>query len=574
MLVLDAASPLGLAAAQLARSLGAVVYAAAAGPEQHAALHGLGLRQVADSSSLGFVDQILADSRGAGIDVVFSPVSGEVAERALRLLAPGGRFLDLGGMDPEVRPATNRMLTRIDLGGLLAQDPQALERLVAEVAQDGLALPPVAVGTPPEVVEFAEPSADFGDAATALPVRIDPGATYLVTGGFGGLGLKLADWLAERGVRNLVLVSRRGAATPGGEEAVQGLEARGVRVLAAAADIAERAEVERLLASVAGAMPPLKGIFHTAAVLDDAPIYTLRPEQLTNVLRPKALGAWQLHRRTEGMALDCFVMFSSIASLLGSPGQATYVAANAFLDALAHHRRARGLPAISVNLGAVSEVGMAARHEGVEHHLSRVGVGSFTPAKVMRALERILVWNPIQVGVAAFDWSLWGGSYPAWAASPRYRGMMPADEAAEGREAAGSGALAELEPEVRRAAVAAILTELLAEVLRLPPAKIDPGASLLAMGVNSLMAMELQATIGKRIGVKLSVLELMKGNSMAELAAQAADGLVRQAPEAAEQPLLIQELPGTLEDLAGLDELSDEAVEAAIARLTQEGVPA
>ncbi len=174
-------------------------------------------------------------------------------------------------------------------------------------------------------------------------------------------------------------------------------------------------------------MPPLKGIFHAAAVLDDGPIYTIREQQLESVMRPKALGAWHLHRLTAGLKLDAFVLISSIASLIGSPGQATYVVANTFLDALAHHRRLQGLPAMALNLGALSEVGMAARHEGVERHLSRVGVGSLTPAQALDMLGRILLWDPVQTAAAKMDWGLWGGVYPAWAASPRYRHLMPSE---------------------------------------------------------------------------------------------------------------------------------------------------
>jgi acyl carrier protein len=257
------------------------------------------------------------------------------------------------------------------------------------------------------------------------------------------------------------------------------------------------------------------------------------------------------------------------------------VAANAFQDALAHHRRGQGMAAISVNLGAVSEVGMAARHEGVEQYLARVGVGSFTPERVLNTLGRILSWNPVQIGAADVDWRLWGGAYPAWAASPRYRHLMPAAGEAEETDGGQRGALCRLDPAGRHARIREILAELLSEILRLPPERIDPGLSLLNMGIDSLMAMETQVAIDKRIGIKVSVLELMKGNSMDDLAGQMADMLAGETsagPDAAPAAPVRSDEPDDAErftqSAAGLlvriDQLSDDEIEEEIRKLSSE----
>ena len=581
--------PLSLAAVQVARSAGAEVTVAAKSAGERPDLASLGIDPVLDCGSPAFAEDIRERTRG-GFDVVFNTLEGEIAGKLQEVLTSSGRFIYASSTKSRaLHPTHNQLLARIDVAKLMSDDPASFRILLQRVADEidsGHLIPPplqTAGNGAPGVVDFSEAHLDPAARAALPPVRLDPERTYLVTGGFGGLGLELSRWLVGRGVRHLVLVGRRGADTPGADLAIQCLETLGARVHAAAADIADGAQVERLLGEIAAIMPPLTGIFHTAAVLDDGPIYTIRPSQFETVMRPKALGAWNLHLATKGMELTCFVMFSSIASVLGSPGQATYVAANAFQDALAHHRRGQGMAAISVNLGAVSEVGMAARHEGVEQYLSRVGVGSFTPERVLNTLGRILSWNPVQIGAADVDWRLWGGAYPAWAASPRYRHLMPAAGEAEGADGGQRGALCRLDPAGRHARIREILAELLSEILRLPPEKIDPGLSLLNMGIDSLMAMETQVAIDQRIGMKVSVLELMKGNSMDDLARQLAELLAGEAsqdtapattpvqPDEPDEPddaeRFIQTAAGLL---ARIDQLSDDEIEEEIRKLSSE----
>jgi NAD(P)-dependent dehydrogenase (short-subunit alcohol dehydrogenase family) len=253
-------------------------------------------------------------------------------------------------------------------------------------------------------------------------------------------------------------------------------------VLTVAADVAEEAEVKRLIEQIAGSMPGLRGVFHAAAALEDDPISQVTPEQLERVMKPKAAGAWNLHRHTRHLPLDHFVLFSSVASLVGNPG---------FLDALAHHRRSRNLPAISINWGALADVGMVARDRGVEEHLRRVGLKSFTPAQAVALLGQVLQWNPVELGVAIADWRSWGEFNPAWAASPRYAGLLAA-EATDGaaEENAVLRTLLQMPSPERPGAIASLLAQLVAETLRLSLSQIDLSLSLLNMGVDSLMGVE------------------------------------------------------------------------------------
>jgi microcystin synthetase protein McyG len=224
------------------------------------------------------------------------------------------------------------------------------------------------------------------DAAPPAGPRFSGDATYLITGGLGGLGLLTARWLAERGAGTLLLAGRHAPDAPAAA-AFGAIEALGARIVPYQADIAQPQEVERLLRHAAASLPPLRGIVHTAGVLDDGMLRHLTWDRFADVLRPKVAGAWNLHRATMGQALDFFVLYSSFTAILGTPGQASHAAANAFLDALAWHRRASGLPALSLGWGAWAEIGAAARRH-VGDRLAAQGGATIAPAQGLRLLAR------------------------------------------------------------------------------------------------------------------------------------------------------------------------------------------
>ena len=306
-----------------------------------------------------------------------------------------------------------------------------------------------------------------------------------------------------------MLVGRRGAGNARAQQTIERLRRSGARVLTIAADVGEQSDVQRVMAEIAVAMPPLRGVFHAAAVLDDALVQLLTPRQMENAMRAKALGAWHLHRHTCDAPLDHFVLFSSVGSLLGNPGQAGYVAANIFLDALAQYRRSRNLPAVGINWGALAEVGMAADHPEVEQYLRSVGFGYFTPGQAMEILQQVLAWNPVGLCAAKMDWSLWGATHPAWIASARFRHLLSAkdQDRAAARDHGSVADAQQVSPDERKKMIGAILLESVAAVLRIAPEKLDHTQSLFNMGVDSMMAMELRGAIDKKVGVKISALE-------------------------------------------------------------------
>jgi acyl transferase domain-containing protein/acyl carrier protein len=329
--------------------------------------------------------------------------------------------------------------------------------------------------------------------APARPFETD--ATYLVTGGFGGLGVLAAEWLADKGAKSIVLTGR--TLKP---EVVRRLTGRGVSVTAVAADVSREEDVERLLATVRAGLPPLRGIIHLAAVLDDALLTQITWPRFDTAMAAKARGAALLDRLTRGDALDFFILFSSSASIWGSPGQANYAAANASLDALAHRRRAEGLPALTINWSAWDEVGAAAERNSMSH-MSLRGISGIPPVRGMRIFDRLATSDLTQAAVLPVDWSRFVQHYPSPALPSLLRELVTKREA-------GTDALRRLSESragERREAVLEFLRREATMVLGLAPGEqLDPERSLRDMGFDSLLTMELRAALGKGLGRSLS----------------------------------------------------------------------
>ena len=258
----------------------------------------------------------------------------------------------------------------------------------------------------------AAPVVHTGD----LPVECNAEATYLITGGLGGLGRAVATWLVERGARHLVLLGRN-APSASAQQTLDALRSAGAHVVAARGDVARADHVASVIESIRMSMPPLRGVVHAAGVLDDGIVAHLDQRRLRDVMAPKVEGAWNLHALTRDVDLDFFVLFSSAASVLGSPGQAHYAAANSFLDALAWHRRAEGRSALSINWGPWAEVGLVNRPEQVRQ-LTRHGIEPMSVADGVATLSQLLRADATQAAVLDIDWARWRSELP--------QGMEPA----------------------------------------------------------------------------------------------------------------------------------------------------
>ncbi|MGD1236893.1 SDR family NAD(P)-dependent oxidoreductase [Mycobacterium seoulense] len=344
-------------------------------------------------------------------------------------------------------------------------------------------------------------------------------ATYLVTGGLGALGLVVAAWMAEHGARHLVLMGRGGASAEA-QKALDGLRAEGTEVTVAQGDVAEADDVAAMLESIAESMPPLRGVVHAAGITDDAILQRLDARKLRKVMAPKVQGAWNLHTLTRDAELDFFVLFSSAASLLGPPGAANYAAANAFLDAMAWHRRAEGLPALSVNWGPWAELGFFSRSE-LQGYFAQYGVSAMPAADSLRALSSLLARSATQAVVLDIDWSRWQPDVqPPLLAE---LGVAPSGDKPQGGTAPGPGsglydALQGATPEERQRLLESYLCELAAGKLGLAPANLDKQTPLNSLGVDSLITVELRMQVERDLGVVVPVTRLLEGPSVAGLA--------------------------------------------------------
>ncbi len=363
------------------------------------------------------------------------------------------------------------------------------------------------------------PEADPREAGRGVSVRRD--GSYLVTGGLGGLGLRVAGWLAAQGAGQVVLVGRSGAASASQQSAVAALEAEGTRMMVANADVADRAQLARVLDRVAASGLPLAGVIHAAGVLDDGLLRTLDRARLRGVMAPKIDGACNLHELTRALPLDFFVLYASAAGFIGLPGQGNYAAANTFLDALAHRRRAEGLPALSIDWGGFSEVGLAAAQDNRGARLAARGARSLTPEEGLAALARLLESGSPQAAVAPIDMRQWAAFYPAAAASPMLSRLWagePAGAPATATEEPLLARLAGTSPGERAPMLLGWLRGEASRVLHLAESRLDEHTALTSLGMDSLMGLELKHRVKRATDVDIPMAQILRDMSVAELA--------------------------------------------------------
>lgn len=547
VLIHAATGGVGLAAIQIARHIGAEIYATAGTPEKRDYLRSLGVEHVMDSRTLSFADEIQEKTGGEGVDVVLNSLAGEAIAKGLASLRPFGRFVEIGKRDLYantplgLRPFRNNItFGAVDLDQAIRTRPDLVARLFREVMEGfaaGAYQPlPVRVFATGELVEafrHLSKAQHIGKVIVSfeparVPVTFPPAtvavradATYFVAGGAGGFSWVLAEWLAKRGARHVVLASRRGPAAPEAAAAVVALGALGCAARVVACDVTDRTALTAVLAEIERTMPPLAGVVHSAMVIDDGAIVRMDAQRLRRVTGVKMAGAWNLHELTLGRSLDFFLMTSSIASLYGSPGQCHYAAANTFLDLLAHHRRGLGLSALAVNLGALASVGHITRHADLEAHLERIGVAMLNPSEVLAALEKLLGGPASQVAVARVDFDRLAHGRGALRLPPRFREL--ASSALPGvADGSAHPLLAELRALGPAEGLDRLRGALLAEVGRVLGVSADRcevDRPLTELGLDSLMMVELVSWVEDTLKLKLPAVELMRNPSISGLSA-------------------------------------------------------
>lgn len=597
VLVHGAAGGVGIAAIQIARHLGAEVFATAGSDEKREFVRLLGADHVLDSRSLAFADQILALTNGAGVDIVLNSLAGEAMVRSIDTLRPFGRFLELGKRDfyensqIGLRPFRNNIsYFGIDADQLMGVLPELTARLFDEVM--GLfasgALHPLPYRAFPaaraeEAFRYMQQARQIGKVLVTYPtgtpaptrgvaqptLQLDPQAQYLIVGGTGGLGYASARWMIARGARHLTLASRGGALDAAKRNEIERWRTEfGASVTVAQCDVTDAAALGRLIDAIESSGKPLKGVLHSAMHIDDGLLRNFDDARMLAVLEPKVAGAWNLHRATQGYPLDFFVLYSSATTYLGNPGQGAYVAANSFLEALVAHRRSAGLAGTFMAWGPIEDVGFLARNSATREALqARIGGASITSGEAMAALEQALASGAAGEAVVRLDWDAIARGMPA-AQACRYEDLQGGGAAETTND---DGALLEqLRALPKPEALALVQTALraqIARILHMSPERIELDRSVLDLGMDSLMGMEFGMAVEESFGVKLSIMAIAEGATVHTLATRIVDMLDEAGDEAAAETAVAATVADEqVAALAARHGLGEEASRAVLAR--------
>jgi acyl transferase domain-containing protein/acyl-CoA synthetase (AMP-forming)/AMP-acid ligase II/NADPH-dependent curcumin reductase CurA/acyl carrier protein len=421
VLIHAAAGGVGQAAVQLALQAKAEVFATAS-PQKADYLKSLGVKYLMNSRNLDFAEEIMSITQGKGVDIVLNSLGGEFIPKSLSVLSSQGRFVEIGKQKiwkpsqvARLKPDVSYFV--FDLLQVAQQQPTLIKSMLRQLiehfqneetlGEKSLQPLPYKLFGKSHVIDafrYMQQAKHIGKIVVSQSLVVRDGS-YLITGGLGGLGLQVAHWLLEQGARCLVLVGLS-PINEGIRIQLDRLKKTGAKVLYFSADVANELQISQIFAEIERSLPPLRGIIHAAGILDDGLLHQQTWEKFDRVMAPKIQGAWNLHLLSQNCQLDWFIMFSSVASLLGSAGQANYSAANGFLDALAHFRQAKGLPGSSINWGAWSEVGVAAQRQISK--LGLKGMESIAPSDALALLEHLLSYSG-QIGVVSIDWSQWHG---------------------------------------------------------------------------------------------------------------------------------------------------------------------
>jgi NADPH:quinone reductase-like Zn-dependent oxidoreductase/acyl carrier protein len=549
VLIHAGAGGVGMAAIQIAHHLGAEVIASAGSPTKRALLETLGVKHVVDSRRGDFADAVMELTERSGVNVVLNALAGEAIPMGLSCLAEGGRFIEIGKRDiyqnsriPLWPLRRNVSFHVVAMDSVFAGNESLTREMLAELTElvERSALRPLPFRAFPAncvdaafrlmasgkhigkvVVSFSEPFVPRRGEPLVRKFEIRPDGCYLITGAFGGFGKVLAAWLVKRGARHLVLSSRGGADKIEAQAFVQSLRDRGTTVKIVKADTRSHQHVARLLEEIRSLGQPLRGVFHLAMVIDDAPLSALNRERMASVIGPKALGAWWLHQGTRGMPLDCFVLFSSMSSIFGNPAQGNYSAANAFLDSLAHHRRALGLPALTINWGVLGGEGYVARNERVAEFLAKQGTTELSPAEVTSILESSLRVGTTQIAAIRVDWVKWKTFFRGMQESGLFKRVFASiqDQEAHGATSDWRNKIEAAAPEEKEAVITRAVREVVGTVLRVKPDTLRADQPLTDLGLDSLMGVEIENSLEAAIGVALPPTSLMRARTIGQIAA-------------------------------------------------------
>ncbi|MCV7442361.1 type I polyketide synthase [Mycobacterium paraense] len=520
----------GQAAIAIARAAGAEIFATAGSEARRQLLRDMGIEHVYDSRTVDFADQIRRDTDGYGVDIVLNSVTGAAQLAGIKLLALGGRFVEIGkrdiygdtklGLFPFRR---NLAFWGVDLGLMSVSHPQQVSEILSNVyrltAEGVLPMPesthyPLAeAATAIRVMSAAEHTGKLildipqaGRSSVVLPPEQAPvfrkDGSYIITGGLGGLGLFLAEKMAAAGAGRIVLTSRSEPSQKA-LETIELVRAIGSDVIVECGDIAQADVAQRLVATATATGLPLRGVLHAAAVVEDATLTNITDELIDRDWAPKVYGAWNLHEATASADLDWFCSFSSAAALLGSPGQGAYAAANSWLDAFTHWRRAQGLPATAIAWGAWGEIGRGA-------DFAEGSGAAIAPDEGAYAFEALLRHDRAYTGYSPLIGTPWIASF-----AERSKFLEMFKSAGEKRSGSSKlrAELADLPLDEWPTRLRRLLSEQIGLILR---RNIDVDHPLSEYGLDSLGNLELRTHIEAQTGVRITSADITTVRGLAD----------------------------------------------------------
>ena len=573
----------GMAAIQVAQRLGLEIFATAGSVEKRTMLRNIGVPHVLNSRTLEFADQIMEITDGRGVDAVLNSLAREFIPKSLSILAPFGRFMEIGKIDVygNTKVRLNALKDNIsyfviDLAQHLSEKPDYVASMFDELAQRfaaGEYRPlPTKVFPITEVVDAFRymaqgkhvgknvlsftgkeiPVAPCGEAGHLLKAD----ATYLITGGAGGFGWDIAKWMVSEGARNLALMSRTGPRAEIAADLAK-LKASGVRVVDLRADVTNPDDLCKAIAEIGRELPPLRGVVHAAMVLDDTFIHELDAERFNAVLNPKMLGGWNLHKATAGLSLDHFICFSSVSALIGTTKQSNYSAANCFLDALASYRHSLGLPALTVNWGAIGGSGYLERNLKAKEYLDKLGFRSLLVPDAVRALRELMQRSAPQICVAKADWEQLARFSPALGSLPMYTPLFR-EKSSHRSGGAVSTRVRVAAPGEQAAVIEEFLAEQVARVFGIEASLVDRSTPLTHLGLDSLMAVELMNRLESELHLSIPMGSVLSGPNVQQLANTLLSLVLANAAEG-----------DTLQDVGVKGSLTKTSAETSEARLAE-----
>jgi 8-amino-7-oxononanoate synthase len=550
ILIHAAAGGVGQAALQISQQIGAEVYTTAS-ESKWDFLKASGVKYVMNSRNLDFAEQVMQLTNGQGVDLILNSLNGDFIAQNLAILAPNGRFVEIGKVGIWDRAQVAKQRADIsyfpfDLLEVSDRNPDLIASMLAELRRqfvDGKLQPlphqVFPIQQADEAFRYMAQAKHIGKVVISLPAShqvVKTDGSYLITGGMGALGLQVANWLAEEGVRHLILLGR---SQPGisAQSEIDLLKQQGITVDSIQIDLSDNQAVTNLFENFNSTQTKIKGIIHAAGILDDGLLKTLSWQRFQQVLQPKVAGTWNLHQATEKLSLDWFVCFSSVVSAFGAAGQSNYATANAFMDNLMSYRRNQGLPGLSINWSIWDEVGMASRLTNEQQQrLSQQGLTAIAPAQGFKILKQLLQQQATQTIVFPVDWETFLPQQPV---NPFFARVQPQIKV-KTAHSSFLQQLAQTSPEQQQYVLQSHIREQIAKVLGFSdPEDIDAQENFADLGLDSLMAVEfknnLQASFGNLISLTAAFdypnVELLPAYLAQELADKNVLLTINQSPQ-------------------------------------------